>query len=234
MSEILLTVLIASALGSLHCIGMCGGFVAFYAGDAGRGSAASALPHVAYNLGRLTTYVALGAVAGAMGATLNLAGSLSGARDIAALVAGTLIIAWGALLLVQAGGASWAKTPAPRWLNGLLSRVLPRLTTRPPVVRALVLGMSSTLLPCGWLYGFAATAAGTGSAAAGALVMGVFWLGTVPALVFAGAGMRYAARLLGPRLGVVMPAMLILVGLFTLAARGFPDLVPSGAAGGAS
>lgn len=221
MTEILTTVLVASLVGSLHCLGMCGGFVAFYAGAPSRGGSSGRLAaHLAYNGGRLVTYVLLGAAAGALGQSLNLAGSLSGLREGAALVAGTLIVVWGGVLLLQAGGAHWATLPAPAWLSRSLSRVLPRLLDRPPVVRALVLGLSSTLLPCGWLYGFAATAAGSGDPARGALIMAVFWLGTLPALLGSGLGIRALARTLGPRLGVVMPALLIVVGLFTVASRG--------------
>jgi hypothetical protein len=220
LTEIFATVFVASLLGSMHCIGMCGGFVAFYAGNEGTRSPQIGA-HVAYNLGRLATYVALGLFAGALGAAVNLAGGVSGVRDVAAMVAGALIVAWGGALLLQASGVRWAKMPAPQWLNRLLSKVLPRLIEKPPVVRGLVLGMASTLLPCGWLYGFAVTAAGTGSAALGAAVMAAFWLGTVPAMLGVGLGIQKLARLVGPRLGVVMPAMLVLMGIFTLANRGF-------------
>jgi hypothetical protein len=81
--------------------------------------------------------------------------------------------------------------------------------------------MASTLLPCGWLYGFAVTAAGTGQAALGAAVMTAFWLGTVPAMVGVGLGVQKLARLVGPRLGIIMPAMLVIMGIFTIASRGY-------------
>lgn len=231
MTEIFATVFVASLLGSMHCIGMCGGFVAFYAGSEGARSPQIGA-HLAYNLGRLVTYVALGLGAGALGAAVNLAGSVSGIRDVAAVVAGALIVAWGGALLLQASGARWAKLPAPPWLNRLLSKVLPRLIEKPPVVRGLVLGMSSTLLPCGWLYGFAVTAAGTGSAAMGAAVMAAFWLGTVPAMLGVGMGVQKLARLVGPRLGVIMPALLVVMGIFTIANRGLAFGPVGHAAGG--
>jgi len=220
LTEIFATVFIASLLGSMHCVGMCGGFVAFYAGNDGQRSP-QWTAHVAYNLGRLVTYVVLGLVAGSVGAAVNLAGDASGVRDVAAMVAGALIVAWGGALLLQASGVQWAKTAAPRWLNRLLSKVLPRLIEKPPVVRGLVLGLASTLLPCGWLYGFAVTAAGTGSAPLGAAVMAAFWLGTVPAMVGVGLGVQKLARLVGPRLGIIMPAMLVIMGIFTIASRGY-------------
>ena len=222
MTELIVTVVVASLLGSLHCVGMCGGFVAFYASDhggpvSGRSQWAA---HAAYNLGRLATYVTLGAVAGSIGAALNLAGEASGLAHLAAVVCGALIITWGALMLAQHAGARWARMPVPIWLNALFGRWLSAARGWPPFARAGVLGVSSALLPCGWLYGFAVSAAGTGSAASGATIMAAFWLGTVPALLGVGLGMRQMARALGPRLGLVMPTMLIVMGILTVAQRG--------------
>ena len=217
--EVLATVFVGSLLGSLHCVGMCGGLVAFYAGTDGAGrTQRPLLPHLAYNLGRLSTYLLLGAVAGAVAAAVNLAGSVSGLKETAAIVAGVVILVWGGALLVQA--TTRYRLPTPRWLDALLGKVLPRLRAKPPVVRGLILGMSSTLLPCGWLYGFAVTAAGTGGAVSGALVMGAFWLGTVPALVGTGLGIQRVSRWVGPKLPVLMPAMLLVLGLVTITQRG--------------
>ena len=50
-------VLVASLLGSLHCAGMCGAFVAFAViGSPGHQPSRVAL-NTAYNLGRLITYL---------------------------------------------------------------------------------------------------------------------------------------------------------------------------------
>lgn len=215
---VLATVVVGSLLGSLHCVGMCGGFVAFYSGTTPGARSVSPWAHLTYNLGRLSTYLVLGAVAGLVGAAVNLAASASGIRQVAALVSGGLIVLWGLGLLLQA--TTEFRLPTPPWLDRLLSKVLPGLQRRPPVVRALILGMSSTLLPCGWLYGFAVTAAGTGSASSGILVMGAFWLGTLPAMLSVGFGVQRLARLVGPRLPILMPVMLMVLGVATIAQRG--------------
>ncbi|MGF1511675.1 MAG: sulfite exporter TauE/SafE family protein [Myxococcota bacterium] len=223
MTEVLLAAVTASLLGSFHCVGMCGGFVAFYAGDAGAQRGTAMLPHLTYNAGRLLTYVVLGALAGSLGAAINLASAPAGVRGLAALVSGGLIVAWGLVLLVQAlgKGHGWV-SPSPTWLNRLLSKFLPRLMDKPPVFRALALGMASTLLPCGWLYGFAVTAAGTGSPAYGALFMAAFWLGTVPAMLGAGLGVQRLAHFIGPKLGIIMPVALVVMGILTVTQRGIP------------
>ncbi len=215
--EVFASVFVASLLGSLHCVGMCGGFVAFYSGSSG-GKVSTQWTHLTYNLGRLTTYVALGIFAGFLGGAVNLAGHWSGAGEIASLVAGTLILLWGMVLLLQV--TTQLKLPTPRWLDRLLGQVLPRLQKRPPLVRALILGMSSTLLPCGWLYGFAVTAAGSGSVVGGAAIMASFWLGTLPAMLGVGFGAHTLARVIGPKLPVLMPIMLLVIGVATLSHRG--------------
>lgn len=228
MSELLPTVLLASFVGSLHCIGMCGPLLGFVAGaTANRRQAGWA--HAGYHLGRLVTYTGLGAVAGSVGAAVDVAGRSQGLSRGAATVAGGLILVWGAALLLQTMG--WLPTLAQRLHPSSGERTpwfrttLVRIGKKPPVWRSALMGLASTLLPCGWLYGFAVVAAGTGHPATGAAVMATFWLGGVPALLGAGWGMKRAAGLLGPRLGWVMPALLMGLGLMTVLQRQgiFPD-----------
>ena len=88
-----------------------------------------------------------------------------------------------------------------------------------PFKRALVIGLLTTLLPCGWLYMFAFAAAGTGHPVTGAVVMAVFWAGTLPILVSLGAGVQAAVGILGKRLPVVCATALIVVGVMTLLGR---------------
>ncbi|MEM7675323.1 MAG: sulfite exporter TauE/SafE family protein [Myxococcota bacterium] len=219
-TSVLLSVLVASFFGSLHCVGMCGGFVAFYSGS----GTALYSTHIVYSLGRWVAYAALGAIAGTAGAAVDLAGSAAGLQQAAALVAGITIVLWGGVLLLR----HRVKIPTPQWLEHILQRILPPLLKRPPHVRAGVLGVCSALLPCGWLYAFAATAAGTGSAAHGALLMTVFWIGTVPALLGTGLGMRTLSGWLGPKLPLVMPCLLVAIGLMTVAHR-YPAFANDGA-----
>lgn len=216
--EVLGGVLLASLVGSLHCIGMCGGFVALYSGSTSPRAEWGA--HAAYNGARLVGYLCLGTAAGALGQAVDLSGELAGLQDLAALAAGLLILGWGGYALAQAAGASWTRPLSSAFGQRWLARILPAFARKAPWVRALALGLATALLPCGWLYGFAVTAAGTGHPAAGAAVMGVFWLGTVPALVLSGTLVRSMASVLGPRLGYLMPVLLMGLGLFTLLSRG--------------
>jgi sulfite exporter TauE/SafE len=90
---------------------------------------------------------------------------------------------------------------------------------RPPLVRSAAIGLLTTMLPCGWLYAFAVTAAGTGSPLAGACVMAVFWAGTLPMLVSLGVGLRGVLGPVGRRAPALTAVVLALTGIYTLVGR---------------
>jgi sulfite exporter TauE/SafE len=129
------------------------------------------------------------------------------------------MIVWGGAALAVALGARLPQGIAPRFLHTRMGAVLRAVHAQPPVVRALAVGLVTTLLPCGWLWVYVATAAGTASIPAAALVMAAFWLGTVP--MMAGLGIA-AQRLFGPlrrRLPVFTAAVLVVLGLLTVGGR---------------
>lgn len=220
MAALIASVFVASLLGSLHCAGMCGAFVAFAVGlddpDAAR---TRARLHAAYNTGRLVTYMTLGAIAGAVGSAMNIAGSMVGVSRVAAAVAGATLIVFGGTHLLRALGVRIAPARPPRLMQGALRRANKAAMALPPVRRALVIGLMTTLLPCGWLYAFVAVSAGTGSALHGAATMAVFWMGTLPVLVTVGAGVRALSGPLAGKLPVLLPLLVICAGMFTILSR---------------
>jgi hypothetical protein len=216
VTALALTVLAASLVGSLHCAGMCGGFVAFYTGAGGR---RQGLGHAAYNIGRLAAYATLGALAGALGAALDLASAPAGIQRGAAVLAGALIALWGTRTLLETAGVRMARLEPPAALRGAVARGVAAVAARPPATRALVIGLLTGLLPCGWLYAFIVTAAGTGDPLRGAGLMAVFWLGTLPVM----AGLAVAVQALAGSLRRWVPAVcavaMIVVGLLAVAGR---------------
>ena len=210
-----LGVLVASLLGSVHCAGMCGGFVCFYAGDKGSGAAA----HAAYNAGRLASYLLLGLVAGISGAALDRAGTLAGISRGAALVSGALMVTWGLTTLLTARGVRLPRIDGRLGARNPLGGLLARVRGRPAVVRAAATGLLTTLLPCGWLYAFVAAAAGTGSVGGALSTMAVFWLGTLPMMVAAGYGIQRVAGPFRARLPVVTASAVVVMGLLSMAGK---------------
>jgi sulfite exporter TauE/SafE len=213
----ILGVLVASLLGSVHCAAMCGGFVCLY--SAGTPQRARGMPHVAYNAGRLVSYLALGVVAGSIGRGVERIGGLVGVGRLAAVVAGLLVVLWGASTLAAALGVRLPQRGVPRRLQATLTSVLVRFRNESAVVRGAVTGLLTTLLPCGWLYVFVATAGGTGRVLDALAVMFVFWLGTLPMMVTVGLG---AQRLFGSfqrRLPLVGAGAAVVLGLLAMAGR---------------
>lgn len=208
MIAVLATVLLASVVGSVHCVAMCGPLVGL------AGGARSMRLALVHALGRLATYVTLGVGAGVVGRAVDLAGQLGAVQRAATLGAGLAIIGWGLYALLAARGLV-VPGDGTRFRAGLV-----RIRSRDARVRALLLGTLTGLLPCGWLWAFVVTAAGQGGPGRGAAVMVAFWLGTLPAMVgLLGLAGPWLARLRA-RLPVVSALVLVALGLATLAVRG--------------
>jgi sulfite exporter TauE/SafE len=212
--SLLLPILLASLLGSVHCAAMCGGFVCLYAGET-RGWSA----HLAYNGGRLASYMLAGAVAGLIGVAVNGAGVFVGIARLAAIISGALLVLWGSALALRALGVRLRSWDGPRITQRLLASVLGRLKGRSPVVRAGAIGLLSTLLPCGWLYAFVAVAGGTGRLTTSLLTMFVFWVGTLPAMLAVGYSLQRLTGSLRQRLPLVTALAVVVIGALSLFGR---------------
>jgi hypothetical protein len=158
-----------------------------------------------------------------MGAAVDWAGSAAGVVRLATAISGLLVILWGV-------GVWFPRLRIKTPLDAMLSRRLIQLKTKPRIVRASMLGVFTPLLPCGWLYAFAVTAAGTGHVVSGIFVMAAFWLGTVPALLGAGALFSTVGRRVGRRLPVLTGTALIIVGLTGVVSRSLKPLPSASAA----
>lgn len=213
---LVLGVLVASLLGSVHCGAMCGAFTCLYAPP---GKAGGAWSHAAYNLGRLVSYTLLGLVAGAAGARTNALGEQAGMAQLAGVVAGVLMIAWAMGVFAASLGARLPFTLAPEWAKRTFGTVLVAARHRSARTRALLVGLVTTLLPCGWLYTFVVVAGGTGGALRGASVMVAFWLGTVPIMVTVGWTAARALRPVARRLPLVSAALVLALGVLSVAGK---------------
>jgi sulfite exporter TauE/SafE len=208
-------IFVASVIGSLHCVAMCGPLISLH------GGAHSLRLAIVHALGRLTTYGVLGLLAGAVGRALDLAGDLANVQRTATIVAAVAIVGWGSVQIATALGwwAPRSRAGAPSPAGWQLGRGLLQIRKRQPTLRTWLVGVLTGLLPCGWLWAFVVSAAGTASPWAGAVVMAVFWAGTVPAmtgmLTLAGPMIQRVRR----RLPVITGVVLIALGLGTLATR---------------
>jgi sulfite exporter TauE/SafE len=211
--EVLLPAMLALGLASgLHCVGMCGGIVAAFAARRTIPIVDAHRPRLlVFNAGRIATYAALGAAAGALGGAVSLMQDALPAQTIlfvlanAALILAGLYLAGAGRLLGRLEGLA-----APLWRR-VQPAALRLIRARSPLA-ALGAGMLWGLLPCAMVYGALAAATLAGSAPGGALAMLAFGAGTLPWLLGAGA---VAHRLRGWR--VVAGLFVLGMGVFGLA-----------------
>jgi len=219
MTPLIAAIFVASLAGSTHCAGMCGAFLAFAVAGEPVPAQSRAMLHVAYHGGRLVTYILLGAVAGVIGRAIDLSAADMGVARGAMIVAGALMMVFGSVAALSAAGVRLARAPLPPGLSRLVGAGHRAVSDWSPVNRAAAIGLLTTLLPCGWLYAFAISAAGTGDWKLGALTMAVFWLGTLPVMISLGAGLHVLGGPLRRRLPVLTSVAMLAVGAWTLAGR---------------
>ncbi len=219
------TVLLASLIGSPHCGGMCGGIAAFCGGAGQCNLRTSVVASCAYHAARLLAYGSVGMLAGMLGGLLNAGGALIGLQQSTAIAAGIAIALYGCALLMQAGGVDMGRMPLPQWIKRGLARVYAVAGRCAPVQRATLIGLATPLLPCGWLWSFAAVSAGSGGALEGGLVMVMFWIGTVPVLAVVGGGIAAMGGSQRRAFAALSGAAMIGVGVYTAGVRA--QLAPS-------
>ncbi|MEW6268709.1 MAG: sulfite exporter TauE/SafE family protein [Thermodesulfobacteriota bacterium] len=195
--------------GSLHCIGMCGGFPLALA----RARTRNLPRQLLYNAGRLNALAFVGAVSGGAGAAVAGSIPLQGIERALAIVAGVLIVLVGLEMLglvgrVSARLAALTQRTLTRWLGGAISS--------PSPLAPLALGVFNAFLPCHLIYAFAARAAATASALEGALLMLAFGAGTLPAMLVLGATRVLARPALRARLSLASGALVLAFGVVTL------------------
>ena len=183
-----LAVFLIGLLGGVHCAGMCGGIVsALTLQMPGKPGAAGPawIIHLAYNLGRIGSYVLAGAAMGALGSLGLLLDKALPVQLTLYVAANLMMIALGLYLTGITGALAFTER-AGQWL---WRRVQPATRRFLPVrgpAQAFPLGLLWGWLPCGLVYSVLAMALLTGSAVRGAATLLAFGLGTLPNLMLAG------------------------------------------------
>jgi sulfite exporter TauE/SafE len=194
-------------LGSLHCVGMCGGF-ALALDRRGGVPWRRVGVQATFHLGKTGTYVVLGGLAGVAGGRLAASPVLHSAQAVLAVVAGSLMVLAG--LQIAGVVRSWAPGswfgPGSAY-DGAVRAVS---NARGPTA-AFAMGALTGLLPCPLVYGFLAYALGSGGVLPAMGVMAVLGLASVPALavvVLGAASVPLEARRRAVRLaGVAVAAI---------------------------
>jgi sulfite exporter TauE/SafE len=178
-------------LGTGHCIGMCGPLVLVIPTQTGRISA-----HVLYNLGRITTYTAVGACMGGIGAGLSVLAEAVGGDPLAwiariqvslSLVASVLLLLLGLFRLGILVEPDWMMVASPARMPGF-KRVREGVSLGRDRISVFLFGLMLGFLPCGLSYAAFARALASGGVVKGGLLLLCFGVGTVPGLFVVGTG----------------------------------------------
>lgn len=184
-SDAVYAVIMGLAAGFSTCMALVGGLVVS-ASAVYKDSHPSATrwqvfqPNLFFNLGRVVGFMGLGALLGLIGSALTFNSLTTG---ILTILAGLLMLYVG----VQLSGVfprlrSLALPPAIAKKLGLGDTQNQKYSHR----GAFILGVLSFFLPCGFTQAMQLFAVSTGSALTGAVVMGLFAVGTTPGLLAIG------------------------------------------------
>jgi sulfite exporter TauE/SafE len=210
-------------MGSLHCVGMCGGFVLALdrPGARLRRFGVQALFHV----GKTCTYVLLGGVVGMAGAAFVQGGWFASAQAILSVVAGAFMVLAGVQIMGVLKEWPIGSLFGPGSLYGRTFQSA--LNLKGPVA-PFVTGALTGFLPCPLVYAFLAAALETGGVLASMGTMSILGLTSIPALVlvvWTGSKVRPATR---ARIVKVAGAVVLVLGLITILRGVFPDLLHGG------
>lgn len=180
-------------LGGVHCIGMCGGIASALSG-AGTGAMPGWKLRIGYNVGRVASYAAAGAIAGTVGGTGMLLARALPIQMAAYILSNVMLIGLG-LYLAGLSTAVARLEAAGQWIWRRLRPLMRHLLPADRWSRALALGALWGWLPCGLVYSVLATAMLAGNPSGGAFIMLAFGLGTIPNLLAAGTALGWLQRL---------------------------------------
>lgn len=171
--------------GSIHCIGMCGGLVL----SVGK----SPKSNISYQLGRLSAYLLMATVAMLTSTLIQKTGITKYIPLIGGVFLGLLFVFWGA----QSIRGKKFEMKLPTFITGIYQRLFKKFNSESlsKTIKGYLIGSLSLMLPCGFLYGVLITLMTFQSPIIGYLGVIGFWLGTLPAMIFAPTLML---KVLGP------------------------------------
>jgi sulfite exporter TauE/SafE len=193
--------------GGVHCVGMCGGIVGAFAYAVPKNAAM--LPYtLAYNIGRILSYIIAGSITGWAG--YLFAQQVNQGIIILQFVSGIFLFLLG--LYVSGwwqGLSNIEKLGSKLWqvIRPWSKKLLPFKSS----LHALPYGMIWGWLPCGLVYSVLTWSLASGSALQGAMIMAGFGLGTLPIMILMATGFDKIQHVIqNPKIKVLMGLLLII------------------------
>jgi len=195
-------------LTGFHCIAMCGGFVISYTAKAAADGKKAHFSHLAYGVGKVLSYVIIGALFGLLGSFIAFTPALKAAIGI---LAGLFLVLFGLKMLNIFPWLRKLSFRTPKFLVKIIGKEQSENSS--PFIIGLLNGL---MLACGPLQAMYVLAAGTGSMLEGAKLLLMFGLGTLPVMI----GFGYVASMLSSRatkaIVKVSGVLVIILGLIML------------------
>lgn len=212
MTALFLSAFIIGALGSIHCVGMCGP-IAFSLPLVNNGKKSKLVSALLYNGGRVVTYSFFGLLFGTIGKTF----ALFGYQQWLSISLGGLIIIF---LVLPKKSKVFQKTNIFIHFFYKIRTGLGKLFKKRNYKSVFFIGLLNGLLPCGLVYMAVAGAIATASLLNSTLFMAFFGLGTFPMMLsvsffgsFINIEARQKIRAAYPYLMFIMACLLIVRGL---------------------
>ncbi|GJM16303.1 MAG: membrane protein [Thermodesulfobacteriota bacterium] len=203
-------VLVASILGSTHCITMCGPIAITVNNSSGYMSL--------YHIGRLISYLILGTLAGLLGEAF-LSNNFPLISTISIGLISIFFIYTGYKLVV---GKPLEFLPS-KTISSLISKPAKWSLSQSKPIKSLTLGIVNGFLPCGWVYIFVIGAVATKNPVYSAGILFIFWLGTVPALSAFPYIYKKTFKKAPRKLAIAAGVLLIIVGLANITIHLLPN-----------
>jgi sulfite exporter TauE/SafE len=222
MTALFISAFILGALGSVHCVGMCGP-IALSLPAVNKGKNSKFISVLLYNSGRVLTYSFFGLLFGIIGRTF----ALFGYQQWLSITLGAIIILF---LLLPKKNKVFEKTNVAMHFFYKVRAALAKLFARKNYKSVFFIGLLNGLLPCGLVYMAVAGAIATTSVIKGSLFMAFFGFGTFPMMLgvfffgsFINVTARQKIRAAYPYFMFIMACLLIIRGL----GLGIPYLSPA-------
>lgn len=205
--------LLIGLAGGVHCVGMCGGIVGAFAYAVPKNS--TMLPYtLAYNFGRIFSYVLAGAITGWAGQLF--AQQIAQGIVILQFVSGIFLFILGLYIAGLWQGLSKIEQFGSRFWQIIHPWSKKLLPFRGPI-HALPYGMIWGWLPCGLVYSVLTWSLASGSALNGGIIMAGFGLGTLPIMILMATGFNKIQQVIqNPKSKTLMGLLLMIFASFQL------------------
>jgi sulfite exporter TauE/SafE len=199
---------VAGLFTGFHCVGMCGALVVGYVVKAGADNGSKYFTHLYYGAGKLLSYTVIGGLFGALGAIISFTPYM---RGLAGVASGIFLVLFGLSTLNLFPALARFRIKTPDFVMKRLGKAY--RGTGSPFAIGLLNGL---MVICGPLQAMYIMAAGTGDPLAGAKMLFVFGLGTLPMMLGFGVLASALSKQFAPKIVRASGVLVIVLGVIML------------------